>query len=56
MKDYQRRAIKKYQDTHYDFIKIRFKKGEADKIREAAKTAGKSINEYCLDKLMGDII
>lgn len=56
MKDYQKRAIKKYQEAHYEFIKVRFKKGEADKIREAAKAAGKSINEYCLEKLMGDII
>lgn len=52
MTDAQRRAIQKYQASHYDFIKVRFSKGDADKVREAAKASGMSINEYCLVKLL----
>lgn len=52
MKDYQKRAIKKYQDTHYEFIKIRLNKGDRDKIKAKAQEAGMSVNSYILDKIL----
>lgn len=50
----QKKATKKYNKAHYDFIKVRFNKGQADKVRKRADAEGKSINQYCVEKILGD--
>lgn len=52
MKDYQMRAIKKYQDAHYEFIKVRLNKGEKDVLKERAAKEGKSLNEYIRERIL----
>lgn len=52
MKDYQMRAIKKYQDAHYEFIKVRLNKGEKDVLKERATKEGKSLNEYIRERIL----
>lgn len=47
----QKRAVRKYELANYDFIKIRLAKGEKDLIKAAAAEAGKSINQYIVDKI-----
>lgn len=52
VKDYQKRAIKKYQDTHYEFIKVRLNKGDKEIVKAKAEAEGKSINAYILDRIL----
>lgn len=52
MKDYQKRATKKYQDANYEFIKVRLKKGEKELIKAKADAEGKSINQYIRDRIL----
>lgn len=52
IKDYQARAIKKYQDANYEFIKVRLLKGEKDQIKAKADAEGKSINQYIRDSIL----
>lgn len=52
MKDYQKRAVKKYQDEHYEFIKVRLNKGDRDKVKAKAQEAGMSVNAYILDRIL----
>lgn len=52
--DNNKDRIKEYQKKKYDFLKIRFNKGDADKVKENAKSENKSINQYCVDKIMGE--
>jgi len=42
-------ATARYESKVYDKITIRVKKGEAQKLREAAAAAGKSLNAYILE-------
>jgi len=48
----QKRAIQKYQDANYEFIKVRLNKGEKDIIKAAAEKENKSINQYIRDKIL----
>ena len=50
----QKKATKKYQDANYEFIKLRFKKGQKDIIKDNAKQENKSVNKYCTDKILGE--
>lgn len=52
MKDYQKRAVKKYQDTHYEFIKVRLNKGDREIVKAKAQEAGMSVNAYILSKIL----
>lgn len=52
IKDYQKRAVKKYQDANYEFIKVRLNKGEKDQIKAKAEEQGKSINQYIRDCIL----
>lgn len=52
IKDYQKRAIKKYQDANYEFIKVRLNKGDKEKIKAKAELEEKSINQYILDRIL----
>ena len=52
MKEYQMRAVKKYQDANYEFFKLRLNKGEKDIIKAKAEAEGKSINQYIRDKIL----
>lgn len=52
IKDYQKRAVKKYQDANYEFIKVRLLKGEKDQIKAKAEEQGKSINQYIRDCIL----
>jgi len=52
MKDYQLRAIKKYQEAHYEFIKVRLTKGQNDQLKALAEAEGKSRNQYILDRIL----
>lgn len=45
----QKRAVRKYELENYDFIKVRFKKGEKELIKSAAEASGKSINQFIAD-------
>ena len=51
--EYQKRAVKKYQEANYDFYKLRMPKGYKDEIAAKAKAEGISLNQYILDKLEG---
>lgn len=48
----QKKAIKRYQDANYEFIKIRLNKGDKDRIKAKAEKEGKSINAYIVSKIM----
>lgn len=52
LKDYQKRAIKKYQDANYEFIKVRLNKGEKEQIKAKAEAEGKSVNQYIRDRIL----
>lgn len=45
-------TIARYNAKTYDELKLRFKKGELDQIRKQAASAGKSLNSYCIDKIL----
>lgn len=53
MYESQKKAVKKYQDTHYEFIKIRLNKGDKDKIKGLAEADGLSVNAYILKAVFG---
>lgn len=48
----QIKAVQKYQDANYEFIKIRLNKGEKEIIKSAANSEGKSMNQYLRDKIL----
>lgn len=48
----QKRATKKYQKEKYEFMKVRFKKGQTDKVRSKTQSESKSINQYCVDRIL----
>ena len=50
----QIRANKKWQEKNYEFIKISLKKGLKDIIKERASNENKSVNKYCIDKILGE--
>lgn len=52
IKDYQKRAIKKYQDANYEFIKVRLNKGEKEVLKAKADAEGKSLNQYIRDRIL----
>lgn len=52
MKDYQLRAVKKYQDANYEFIKVRLNKGEKEIIKSKAEAEQKSVNQYIRDRIL----
>ena len=52
IKDYQMRAVKKYQAQNYEFIKLRLNKGERDIIKAKADAEGKSVNQYIREKIL----
>lgn len=43
---------KKYQ-SNFDDIKIRVPKGKREEYKKAAEAAGKSLNQYIIDKIEG---
>lgn len=47
------KAVQKYNKSNYDDLRIRVKKGEAEKIKEHAKSKGLSLNSY-INKLISD--
>lgn len=51
LKSYQKRAVKKYQDAHYEFVKVRLVKGEHEILKQRAEEAGMSMNQYIREKL-----
>lgn len=42
----QQKAVNKYVKNNYDRINVTFPKGQKEKIAEAAKAAGESVNGY----------
>lgn len=48
----QKRAVKKYQNANYEFIKVRLNKGEKEIIKAKADAKGKSINQYIRDSIL----
>lgn len=50
----QIKATNKWQKENYEFIKIRLNKGQGDIIREMAKVENKSINQFLIDKILGE--
>lgn len=48
----QKKAVKKYQDANYEFIKVRLNKGDKDRIKVKAEKEGKSINSYILERIL----
>lgn len=42
----QQKAVNKYVKNNYDRINVTFPKGQKEKITEAAKAAGESVNGY----------
>jgi predicted HicB family RNase H-like nuclease len=48
----QKKAIKRYQDANYEFIKVRLNKGDKEKLKAKAEKEGKSINSYILDRIL----
>ena len=42
----QQKAVNKYRKNNYDLVQISMPKGEKEKIRAAADTAGESVNAY----------
>lgn len=49
--DAQARATKKYQDKNYDFYKVRFNKGDRERVKKMAEKEGKSLNQFILDRI-----
>lgn len=47
-----RKATDKWQKENYEFIKVRFAKGEKERVRELAESAGKSVNQYIRDSVL----
>lgn len=47
----QKRANEKYIKANYEFIKVRLRKGQKDLIKAEADKAGKSLNEYILNRI-----
>ena len=45
----QRKAVGKYEKEHYDKVLLRMPQGERDTIKEAADSAGQSVNVYILE-------
>ena len=45
------KAVQKYNKNNYDDLRIRVKKGEADKIKARAESLGLSLNAY-INKLI----
>ena len=48
----QKKAIKRYQDANYEFIKVRLNKGDKEKLKAKAEKEGKSINSYILERIL----
>ena len=49
-----RKATDKWQKENYEFIKVRFNKGEKSIIVEKAAAEGKSVNQFIRDKILGN--
>ena len=47
----QNKATQRYIKKAYDEIKIRVPKGKRDEYKQAAEDAGKSLNQYIIDKI-----
>lgn len=47
----QKRAVKRYQDKNYEFVKIRLTKEQNSIIRKQVEDSGKSMNQFIVDKL-----
>lgn len=47
------KAVQKYNKNNYDDLRIRVKKGEAEKIKAHAESKGLSLNGY-INKLISD--
>lgn len=48
----QKRANDKYIKENYEFIKVRMRKGDREKIKKLAEAAGKSVNKYIMDAIL----
>lgn len=47
----QKRAVEKYKKLNYDFIKVRLKKGEKERLMQDAQDSGISLNAYIRNRL-----
>ncbi len=47
------KAVQKYNKNNYDDLRIRVKKGQAEKIKARAESKGLSLNSY-INKLISD--
>ena len=48
----QKRAVAKYQQKNYEFIKVRLNKGETEVIKQQAEAEGKSMNQFIRDRIL----
>ena len=49
------RASLKYNQKNYDYLRITVKKGELARLKEIAKSQGKSLNRFVTDAMYKEI-
>ena len=49
------RASLKYNQKNYDYLRITVKKGELEKLKEIAKSQGKSLNKFVTDAIYKEV-
>ena len=49
------RASLKYNQKNYDYLRIAVKKGELEKLKEFAKSQGKSLNKFVTDAINKEV-
>lgn len=47
----QAKAIRKYESKNYEYVRLRFNKGDREKVKKMAEEQGKSMNQFILDKI-----
>ena len=52
----QQKATAKYLKNNYDDVKVRFRKGQREKIKAFAESQGKSLNSYINDLIVADML
>ena len=48
-------ATNKYNKKTYDFLRLFVKKGELEKLKEIAKSQGKSLNKFVTDAIYKEV-
>lgn len=48
-------ATNKYNKKAYDFMRLFVKKGELEKLKEIAKSQGKSLNKFVTDAIYKEV-